>query len=202
MCNHHGMRHRLAWLLAVPLAVVGTLAGHSVGYRAAVPDAHERAHVLASSGHGYLQWAPLAVALCLALAGLAFVAIVASALRGREAAGGSRQLKLVAALAPVAFVLQEVIERLAHDGHVHVGLVTSAPFLLGLATQVPFALLAAAIALALAAAAERVAVAIGAVRQRRPRTTAIAFLSRFSVDLPREPILARGYAGRGPPLDS
>lgn len=199
MCHHAHMRRRLAWLIALPLSVIGTLAGHSVGYRVALPDAHERAHVLASSGHGYLQYAPLALALCTAFAALGFVATTLTAVRGHDTSGGTRQLKLVAALAPVAFVLQELIERLAQDGQVHAGLLVSAPFLLGLATQLPFALLAAVLAFALTAAAHRVAQALGA-RGRRPRRIAITFVSRLSVDLPPEPVLARGYAGRGPPL--
>jgi Flp pilus assembly pilin Flp len=184
----------------MPLAVVGTLAGHSVGYRAAVPDAQERAHLLASTGHNYLEYAPLVVALCLALVALGFVATVLAALRGRDTAGGTRQIKLVAALVPVAFVLQEVIERYAHDGRLHWELAVSAPFLLGLATQLPFALLAAAIAFALATAAERVAQAIKTARRPRVRPTGTSLVSRLSVDLPPEPVLARGYTGRGPPL--
>ena len=76
----------------------------------------------------------------------------------------------------------------------------SAPFLLGLATQVPFALLAAAIAFALATAAQHVARAISAARLPRPRGIALTFLAWRSVDLRPEPVSARGYAGRGPPL--
>jgi hypothetical protein len=192
------MKRQLPWLIAMPLAVVGTLAGHSVGYWAAVPDAHERAHVLAASGHGYLTYAPLLIALCSAVAALGLVAHALGALRGRTTTGGT-QVKLVAALAPVAFVLQELIERYVHDGHLHWALVTSAPFLLGLATQVPFALLAAAIAFALATAAQHVAQAIRTARRPRPRGAALTFRSWLSVDLPPEPVLARGYTGRGPP---
>jgi hypothetical protein len=192
------MKRQLPWLIAVPLAVVGTLAGHSVGYWAAVPDAHERAHVLAASGHGYLAYAPLVMGLCVALAALGLVAHALAAFRGRERTGGTR-IKLVAALAPVAFLLQELIERYAHDGRLHWELVVSAPFLLGLATQVPFALLAAAITYALATAAQRVAHAIRAARSPRPRGLALTFLCWLTVDLPPAPVLARGYAGRGPP---
>ena len=97
-------------------------------------------------------------------------------------------------------MLQELLERYVHDGHLHWHLVVSAPFLLGLATQVPFALLAAAIAFALATAAQHVAQAIRAARRPRPRGTALTFLSWLSVDLPPAPVLARGYTGRGPPL--
>ena len=143
------MRRLLAWVVAVPLAVIGTLAGHSIGYRAAVPDAHERAHVLASSGHGYLQYVPLVVALCIAIAVLGVVATVLAFLRDRDTTRGTHQIALVALLAPVAFVAQEVVERYAANGHVHWGLLISAPFLLGLAAQLPFGLLAASIAFAL-----------------------------------------------------
>lgn len=191
------MKRQLPWLIAMPLAVVGTLAGHSAGYLAAVPDAHERSHVLAASGHGYLHYAPLVLALCGALAALGFVAHALAAFRDTD--GGTR-VALVAAVAPAAFVLQELVERYLHDGHLHWELVASAPFLLGLAMQVPFALLAAAIAYALAATAQQVAAAIRAARLPRPRSTALTSLSWLSIDLPPEPVLARGHAGRGPPL--
>jgi hypothetical protein len=198
MCHHAVVRHRLPWLVAIPLSVVGTLAGHAVGYRAAVPDAGERADVLASSGHAYLEYAPLAIALCLALIVLGFIAQALTAFRERDTTG--TQIPLIASLAPAAFVLQELIERYVHDGQLHWELVVSAPFLVGLAAQVPFALLAAATALALGAAALRVAQAIKTARRPRPRGTAITFLSWLSVDLPPEPVLARGYTERGPPL--
>jgi Flp pilus assembly pilin Flp len=192
------MRRWFAWLIAVPLAVIGTLAGHAAGYRAAVPDAHERAHVLASSGHGYLEYAPLVVAVCLAIAALGVVATAVAAVRGRDTSGGIRQIAFVGTLAPVAFTLQELIERYAHDGQMHWGIVASAPFLIGLATQLPFGLLAAAIAFALVSAAQRVAEAIRA-RPPRRRSIATSFLSWLSADLPRKAVLARGYNGRGPP---
>ena len=70
------MRRHLAWPLALPLAVIGSLAGHSIGYRAALPAAHERDSVLASSGHGWLQYAPLIVGLCSVVVVLAFAAAV------------------------------------------------------------------------------------------------------------------------------
>ena len=47
--------------------VAGLFAGHSVGYRLATPDTHERADTLAHSGHGYLDYAPLTLAVCLGL---------------------------------------------------------------------------------------------------------------------------------------
>ena len=199
MCHDDDMRRWLAWPISVPLAVIGTLAGHSAGYRVAVPDAHERAHVLASSGHGYLAYAPLVIAVCVAAAALGFIATVLAGVRGDDRAAGTRRLALIAALAPVAFVLQELIERYAHDGRMHWELLVSTPFLIGLATQLPFALLAAAIGYALALTAQRIA-ALVVARARRPRQVARVFLFWPPVDLPRRPVLARGYTGRGPPL--
>ena len=93
------MRRQLAWLIAVPLAVIGTFAGHAVGYLAAVPDAQERAHVLAASGHGYLDYAPLAIGLCLAITVLGFVASLLAAVCGRPIAGRGPRIKFVAAVA-------------------------------------------------------------------------------------------------------
>ena len=139
------------------------------------------------------------IAVCVAVAVLAFVATVLAAVRGREPETGKRRLTLIAALAPVAFVLQELIERYAHDGRMHWELLVSAPFLVGLALQLPFALLAAAIAFALAITARRIATAIAA-RGRDPRNRGIVIPFWPPVDLPRRPVLARGYAGRGPPL--
>ena len=175
MCHHARMRRQLGWLIAVPLAVIGTLAGHAVGYWAAVPDAHERAHVLASSGHGYLEYAPLLVSLCVALVALGFLASARCRLPRPWGSRRNRRIALVAALAPIAFMLQEVIERYAYDGHVYWGLFVSAPFLLGLATQLPFGLLAAAIAFALASAAHGVGQAIRTARP--PPAGAIATAS-------------------------
>jgi len=194
------MRRQLSWLIAVPIAVIGTFAGHSVGYWAAAPDAHERAQLLASSGHGYLDYAPLLLSICVALVALGFVASLLSAFGEREATSRNGRVVLVAALAPAAFVMQELLERYLHDGHVHWALFGSAPFLFGLVTQVPFALLAAAVAFALASAAQRVAHALRRALGRRPRPIDVTFLSWLSIDPPVERALARGYAGRGPPL--
>ena len=192
------MRRFLAWPIALPLAVIGTLAGHSLGYRAAVPDAHERNHLLASSGHGYLEYAPLVIALCSAAILLGFLASVVSSFLGHERAFAVR-IKLVAALPPLVFVAQELLERYLHEGHVHWQVLLSAPFLLGLLAQIPFALLAAAVAYALDRVAERLGAALAARRPRhvRPRGP---HQGGSSVDLPLRPVLARGYAGRGPPL--
>jgi hypothetical protein len=193
-----GMRRHLAWPIALPLALVGTLAGHALGYRAAVPDAGAREHLLAASGHGYLQHAPVFVGLCSAAVLLAFLATVTRSFLGSERSRGVH-VKLVAAVPPLAFVLQELAERLLHTGHVDWHVLVSGPFVLGLLAQIPFALLAAAIAYALGAVAERLGRALAA-RPRRSVRSRPALGFPGSADLPLRPALARGYAGRGPPL--
>jgi hypothetical protein len=191
------MRRHLAWPIALPLAVIGTLAGHAVGYRAAVPDAEARAQELAASGHGYLEFAPLVMGLCTAFALLAFVALVIHTSRGGRAGGA--QVKLIAAIPPLAYVLQEVLERLLHDGHLPWSALGSAPVVAGLLAQIPFALLAAAVAALLSSVAERIGAVVAAWRPAS--IVASVFLSLASaVDLPARPAPATGYAGRGPPF--
>jgi hypothetical protein len=149
--------------------------------------------VLASSGHGWLEYAPLIVGLCSVAVLLAFAAAVLGRERGRNV-----QLKLIAAIPPLTFVAQELLERYLHDGTIAWGFLLSMPFVLGLAAQVPFALLAASIAFALGKAAERLSSVLRS--GKRPRIAALDF-GRLpaAVDLPHRPVLARGFAGRGPP---
>jgi hypothetical protein len=191
------MKRYLAWPIALPLAVIGTLAAHSLGYRAAVPDAHAREHLLAASGHGYLQHAPLVVGVATAAALLGFFAAVLSSFLRRPTR--AVQVKLVAGIPPLAFVVQEFVERALHDGRVQPELILSAPFLFGLAAQLPFALLAAAIAYALTTMARRLGAAIAA-RRRRPTRAPALTPPCATIVLPPASVLSRGYTGRGPPL--
>ena len=64
-------RRNVVWLITLPLAIVGSQVAHAAGYRLATGEG-ELAHALASSGHGYLAYAPLALGVC-----AAFVVLVA-----------------------------------------------------------------------------------------------------------------------------
>jgi hypothetical protein len=190
------MRRHLAWPIALPLAVLGALAGHEAGYRVAVADAHERAHLLEQTGHGYLAYMPIAVGAGLALAVLGFAATI----RPTHGRHGSAPAWLVAVLPPLVFVLQEHVERYTRHGEIEWATGSQPAFLVGLAMQIPFALLAALVAAGLGRLAERVAALIGAGATPRPRLDVPLLGAPAPIDLPLAPVLARGYAGRAPPL--
>jgi hypothetical protein len=190
------MRQRLTWLSVAPLMLAGMLAGHALGYRLAISDPHARADALAHSGHGYFSYVPFALSVCLGvlLAGLALQAI--SAFRGEPRRPATSPLILL--LPPVAFVVQEVLERFVHGGHVPWTTAIQPSFLIGLALQLPFALAALLLAWALDSAAR----AIGDALAAPPRPAFQIFVPApvRSSAAPRPAGLARGYGERAPPL--
>jgi hypothetical protein len=190
------MRHRLAWVSTVPLMVTGLLAGHALGYRLAIPDAHARTDALAHSGHGYLGFASLTLTVCLGLllASLAFRAL--AGFRGaprRPAASPALVL-----LPPLAFAVQEHLERLVYSGHVSWTTALQPSFLFGLAFQLPFALAALLIAWALDSVAHAVGRAL-ATAPPHPLVPVFVPLPAYATAAPRPAGLARGYGERAPP---
>ncbi len=190
------MRRHLAWPLAVPLSVLGVLAAHSLAYRLVVPDAHARGHLLASTGHGYLAYAPLVVAVSLAVIALGFGNAIVRELRGRPGAGAPAWL--VGLLPPLAFALQEFLERYAQHGWSAWSVALEPTFVVGLGLQLPFALIAALLTLLLGRAARTVA-AILARRYGARLRPLRSFGVPLHPDLRRMSMLALGYAGRAPP---
>jgi hypothetical protein len=122
------VRQRALLALSLPLAAVGTLAGHAAGYALAGSSGHD------ARVHGYLSIAPQFLAVCLALLTLAVLLRASGRLRGRPAAWP------FAVLPPFAFVAQELIERLAAGLPAHA--VFEPAVYTGLAAQAPIALLA------------------------------------------------------------
>jgi hypothetical protein len=121
------VQKRALLAFSLPLAAIGTLAGHAAGY-ALVGTSHEDARV-----HGYLSFAPQFVAVCLACVALALLLRVGGRLRGRPAAWP------FAIVPPLAFLGQELIERLVAGLPAHA--VLEPPVYAGLAAQLPIALL-------------------------------------------------------------
>ena len=155
-----------ASLLSLPIALAGCLAAHWLAYLVSEQDAHRRAELLADAGHGYLTHAPL-----LAAAGAAVV--LAAAVRHALAAarGVSPETPspwLFAVLPPLAFTLQEHLERLLHTRAWPLDAALEPTFLLGLLLQLPFALLALALARALVRVVEALAARVAPPRPRAP----------------------------------
>jgi hypothetical protein len=165
----------LAWLAVAPFGAAGVLTAHTLAYRLTGTPAGE--------SHDYLVHAPQVLAL-LALSG----AGVASTLGAR----GRASYAQFALAAPVAFVLQEHVERLVHTGHLP-WLLTSPVLLVGLLLQVPFALLSTLVARRL------LALVLGVVRARPPRLAWPARVVRLAEGTDLQRVLWPAHAARGPP---
>jgi len=185
-------------VVAAPIAVMGSLLAHQVDYAIQAPSSVARAALLASTGHGYLRHLPMILSACLAAA-VAGAVMETLATRNR---GGRHDVAAwpMAMAAPLAFAIQEHLERLVHDGAFPVHLVTQPTFLMGAALQIPFALLAWGVARTIMLAARRAVMAFPA-RPRaigsRPRSLPFDLPM---VDRPRRAPLAMRLAGRAPPL--
>ena len=184
---------RLAWLMSLGLVAAGVLAAHRVAYRVAEPHAERREHLLEETGHGYLD-GPLVVSLCLALIVVGFA--------GRVLAGTRRlahpPLWLFALAPPVGFALQEHAERMLHHEEL-VHTLFEPTFLIGLALQLPFALVALLAARAFFAAADAVARQIGSPpRPRLAPDASLALPGTFCT--PSSPTLIGARGQRAPPL--
>ena len=191
-------RSRIAWLVALPLAVAGTQLAHAFAYRVATPDADARAHELSATGHAYLEYLPLAVAIGAVVVLLGLAAELRRSIGAPGARRRSPRLWRFAVLAPAIFVGQEHLERLAFAGGSSLQLVTEPIFLLGLVLQAPFALAAYLVARSLLRAVRSVARLLSARmsplrRECRPRWHHVA------TSTPRLPALALGYGSRAPP---
>jgi hypothetical protein len=188
-------RRNVVWLITLPLAIVGSQVAHAAGYRLATGEG-ELAHALASSGHGYLAYAPLALGVGAAFVVLALVRELVGALGGDERA--SRPSALVfSVLAPAIFVAQEHFERLAHGGVFPASLLVEKTFLIGLALQVPFALVAYALARVLLGATRAVADLLAS-----PRVVVLRPQSRLESDdvwSPAGVTTGLRFGPRGPP---
>jgi hypothetical protein len=190
------MRGLGAWLLTLPLTAGGLFLAHALSYRAVEPHRHDRQALLEHTGHGYFQYAPVAAALAAGLLLAGFAVIASRSFRG--AVAGRISLWPFAVVPALAFAVQEHAERLVHAGVISLATSVEPTFVLGVLLQAPLGLAAFLLARALLAVAERV----GALLAPAPHALSLAVLvpRPARVDLARRPVLARGYAGRAPPL--
>lgn len=192
------MRRLLATLASLGLAVAGSQAAHAATYRLVAPDAHEREHLLAETGHEYLRLAPLGLALVSVVLALA---LLTEARAARTTVGASRpRLWLFALVAPATFVYQEIFERLLHDGAFPWGAPLEKTFGLGLVLQLPFALAAWLLSRALLHAARVLGKLLATRTPVRARAAAGWAVRTLSVPGPASCGLA--FGPRGPPAPS
>jgi hypothetical protein len=193
------MRRSLAWLVAVPLMLTGSQVAHLLAYRIVYPQAGIRLHALIETGHGYMSLLPLVLGVSGAIVVLSLVATVADAARGK----GVRALPPWAfALLPVtAFALQEYIERWLAWGFMPWYAALQPTFLVGVALQLPFGLLAYLAARFLLRTANRLARRLARVSPPRLRFAPPRLLVPAAQSLPPLPsLLSRRLGRRGPPL--
>jgi hypothetical protein len=191
------VKRGLTWLVAVPLLLASTQAAHLIAYRIAYPETPVRAHALLATGHGYLDRLPLVFGAAGAIALVALLVAAVDASRGKAA----RALPpwAFALLAPIAFTIQEYLERSLHSGTFAWHTAAAPTFLPGLIAQVPLAVLAWLAARQLL----RVAAAAGRSLLSQPPRLApepLAVLVPLPPATPRTRVLARRLAERGPPL--
>jgi hypothetical protein len=167
------VRRRLTWLVALPTILAGSQAAHALAYRMVFPESTLRLHALALSGHGYLAWLPLVLAVGAALAAVGLVSATLDTARGRTV--GSLPPLAFAVLPPLAFAVQELLELSLRSGHLDWRAFAAPTFLPGLALQLPFGLLAYAAARLLL----RAAVAVGRLLQPLPRPRAATRYRHF-----------------------
>jgi hypothetical protein len=186
------MRRGLAWALTLPFVLLGTQAAHALAYELVYPQAHAR--ILLATGHSYLTYLPLALALAGAVALAALCVAAVDAARGRPA----RKLPAwaFALLPPAMFVAQEVLELSLHSGTFGWRALLAPTFVPGLLLQLPIALAAYIAARLLLRTAEHIGSALARPRGARPTLQLIAPLAASTL---RARVLVAGRSARGPP---
>jgi len=199
-CHNAAVKRLAVWAVAFPSMLAGTLAAHAIAYRLVYPVASVRWHVLATSGHGYLGYAPLIFGISGAVVAAGLASTVADAVRGRT----TQPLPAWAfALLPlVGFTIQEFAERSLASGTFAWWTVEQPTFRVGLLLQLPFALAAYVFARLVL----RVGRTVGAVLARRTSARlwmpVAASIRPATATLLPLVALQRGWSVRGPPLPS
>jgi hypothetical protein len=172
-------------LLSLPLAAAGWLAAHSLAYTLVAPQEH----------HGGLAAAPILIA-------CAITVLLAVAIHDgvRRAAPAHMPAWPVALLPPVGFAVQEHVERLIELNALPLGTVLEPVFLVGMALQLPVALVVLALTRAVLAIGYALGWELGVARAPRPRCAAAPPLpAPLAPEIARPPVLATGHGGRAPP---
>jgi hypothetical protein len=193
------VRRALTWLLLVPLALLGSEAAHAVDYWLIEQDPGQRAALLAETGHGYVELLPAAIATCWAVVLLALLGWALEGRRGRRAP--VLPFAPFALLPPIAFAGRELIERATY-GELQPSLFLEPVLLVGLAVQIPFAVIAFLAGRALLHAAATLGAKLAKRLERRLLAPLQLASAGLDLPLPRLSPLAFAQAVRGPPAAS
>jgi hypothetical protein len=186
------MRRLLAWLVALPLAAAGTYLTHSLLPVRAHP-AGGHAHPTTDTGLlGFLCSAPF----LLSTIGLLALLVAIRVVQTRSTSVSAWPFAL---LVPLGFLLHHHLEHFVGGAPAPLGALVGSELLVGLALQLPFALLAYLVVTALLRVADRLIAALSARRRRLVAPAAIP-PGRISVSTPRIALLATAAAPRAPPL--
>lgn len=140
LVNPSSLRTRSAWLIALPLVVAGSLTAHALAYRLIGQSAEGTAALLAETGHEYLDQLPVGAVIGLITLLFGLIGVVTERRQLRRTR--STPLWVFAVLPLVGYTTQEHLERFAHTGVPPTDLLFSPLFLVGLALQVPFVVVA------------------------------------------------------------
>ncbi len=177
----------------------GAFAARVATYVCVPPASGETGNETAEHLHGGaqgIQW-PLVLGVVAALVAAAAIGQSVALLRGRRGRGLSAWMFFW--LPPLAFIGQEIAERLLHT-EPGFGLQAIMRVGVGLALQLPFALIALLVACACLAAAKRIARALGhSLPSLRDRSGPFTLPGGRS-DRPLRTLLALGHPQRGPPI--
>jgi hypothetical protein len=184
-------RHRVAWVVCLPLSAIGLVLAHELAWGFS-PHVHE-----GEAGHGYFGYAALVAVLAAATALVAALVHLT-----RAVATGSSPTpyspRAFAVLPLVAFLLQEHVEHVLRAQELEIAFFVSTPFVVGLALQLPFALLAYVASRFVLGVVRHLARAVRAQRAPAARAS-LRLLVPLSATLAPRPAVATHGARRGPP---
>ena len=186
------MRRSLAWLVALPLTAAGTYLTHTV-LPAPAHAGGGHAHRTGDTGVvGFLCSAPFLLSTLGVLALLGVLRVV----RTRSTSISAWPFAL---LVPLGFLLHHHLEHFVGGQPMPLGALLGPELLVGLALQLPFALLAYLIVTALLRVADRLVAAFVARRRGHVRP-AVPKPGWISISSPRIALLATAAAPRAPPV--
>jgi hypothetical protein len=186
------VRARTFWFLTLPALILAETAAHTLVARL---DPEESRHRVLSNALEDFALPFVAVVLLLAAAILGRRVLASFRAEGPQPLPSWR----LAGLPALAFLSQEYVEQLMHDGRIGWLTALEPVILIGVALQVVWGLLAIWLARALLRAAEQLGCTLARRSPHSARRPQRLGVKPFRAPEPRLPVLASQHAGRAPP---